>query len=162
MRLTNSAGEELEITVSGYEFPDRDKIHTQDKWVLNWLNIAIKAKHGLGTWTATCACTLTWHLSKWIEWLEDIGARRSDDKTFLACELELQMSVISQNPLTIQVVLAYEFRPPWLTGEKENLSMDFVLSADTLAAMISYLKAQLEQYPTREVDTGDDFMNNGS
>jgi hypothetical protein len=155
MRLTNSEGEELEIMVTGYEFPGPDYEFQPERDELTWLNITINAKHSRGDWTATGSYLNTLELANLIHWFEQIGEGKSVDKDLVGfIEPCLNFEVVSENPPVIQVSLSNEFRPPWVEGVWDCESMSFPMDSDSVAAVVSSLRLQLAEYPERGEETG--------
>jgi hypothetical protein len=154
MRLKNAQGEELEITVAGYEFSKLDFEIPPDEDTLNWLNIILKAKHSQGTWTATSACLQTWELADLIQWFEQIAGNSADKGSVSFIEPCLNFQIIAKSPPIVQISMSAEFRPPWIKGFWDSVSMDFSLDSDTATVIVNSLRAQLAQYPERAEGTG--------
>jgi hypothetical protein len=95
-------GELFELRLSGYQFPA-----ITDGWDANWLNIEVRARSGGATWTASCACILTWDLALLEDWLEDLASNVDESWSGLEPDLTLRSLGLSRGRAVVAVELAF-------------------------------------------------------
>ena len=69
--LAGLEGNELELRVVGYQFPDDDT----DPWDSNWLLVSVRVVSPAGTWEVVDPCLTTWEAKHLVRWLVNAAAR---------------------------------------------------------------------------------------
>ncbi len=148
MHLKNDAGDEFELRVAGYQFPDLEGLHDA-----NWLNITINvAMSEKGSWTATDPCLETWELQELIEWFEAIRSDQPTKNEITFIEPNLHCKLVGDNVKSVQIFFELELRPEWARQRVSgsDLWVEFELTPENLDEIISSLTADLARFPIRK------------
>lgn len=154
MLLRGREGNELELRVVGYQFPDEER----DPWDSNWLLVSVRVVAPEGTWDVVDPCLTTWEAKRLVSWLVLAATRdpASLPMTFTEPNLTVTARSRTSAPLRVHVraSFALELRPPWshTAAGSSNLSVDLDVDRPDLARAAASLLADLVAYPQR----GDD------
>jgi len=147
MLLRGSEGNELELTVVGYQFPAEER----DPWESNGLLVSVRVLAPEGSWEVVDPCLTTWEAKALVSWLVHAAAGapvafNEPNVTALARPVAGRVQV--------RACFALELRPPWAhtVAGTDNLCVDLDVDRADLARAASALHANLADYPQR----GDD------
>ena len=71
MLLAGAGGNELELAIVGYQFPE---VRT-DPWDSNWLLVSVRVVTAEGSWDVVDPCLTTWEAKHLVRWLVNAAAR---------------------------------------------------------------------------------------
>jgi hypothetical protein len=155
MLLRGREGNELELAVVGYQFPDEER----DPWDSNWLLISVRVLTPQGSWSVVDPCLTTWEAKRLVAWLVHAAARDPAAVPMTFTEPNLTVTARSRTsrpPLRVHVraCFALELRPPWLhnVAGSDNLCIDLDVERSDLARAAASLLADLMAYPQRGAD----------
>jgi hypothetical protein len=154
MLLEGREGNELELGIVGYQFPDVE----HDPWDSNWLLVAVRVLSEDGSWEVVDPCLTTWEAKHLVAWLVQAAARDplAAPMTFTEPNLTLTAEAGPESAMRVQVRACFqlELRPPWArtaTGS-DHLCVDLDVERADLARAAASLLADLVRFPQR----GDD------
>jgi hypothetical protein len=147
MRLVGANGDQVELDIAGYQFPDI----ADEQWDSNWLNI---------TTTATVdhrSCDpslLTMEVEELARWLESVADGKEVDREleFMEPNLAFQLDEISGAEIHLRVWFEYESRPVWKAdsvADACDLAATLSLTAPKVRRAVEDLRRQLARFPTR-------------
>lgn len=150
--LAGLEGNELELNVVGYRFPDE---HT-DPWDSNALLVSVRVVSPQGTWEVVDPCLTTWEVQHLIRWL--LAAAR--DTGLRAVDLAEPNLTVGARPkpsdsarMLVDLCVQLELRPPWAGGAGGGeLCVALDVGRAALARAAAALMVDLIRYPPR----GDD------
>lgn len=154
MLLRGQEGNELELGLVGYQFPDE----ARDPWDSNWLLVSVRVLAPDGSWDVVDPCLTTWEAKRLVSWLVHAAAREPSTVPMTFTEPNLTVTARSRTgaPLRVQVraCFALELRPPWVkaVAGSDNLCVDLDVERGDLARAAASLLTDLVKYPQR----GDD------
>ena len=154
MLLRGREGNELELGIVGYQFPDEHR----DPWDSNWLLVSVRALAPKGSWDVVDPCLTTWEAKRLVSWLVHAATRdpTAAPMTFTEPNLTVTARSRSSAPLRVHVraCFALELRPPWAgtASGSNDLCVDLDVERDDLARAAASLLADLVAFPPR----GDD------
>jgi hypothetical protein len=154
MLLRGREGNELELGIVGYQFPDE----TRDPWDSNWLLVSVRVLAPEGSWEVVDPCLTTWEAKRLVSWLVHAASRdpASTPMTFTEPNLTVVARSRTSAPLRVHVraCFALELRPPWArtAAGSTNLCVDLDVKRDDLARAAASLLSDLVAHPQR----GDD------
>ncbi|MDQ6727913.1 MAG: hypothetical protein M3066_17385 [Actinomycetota bacterium] len=154
MLLVGREGNELEVGVVGYQFPDEER----DPWDSNWLLVSVRVLAPEGSWEVVDPCLTTWEAKRLVSWLIHAAARdpSSVDMAFTEPNLGMTARSRSSAPLRVHVraCFALELRPPWAHGAagSENLCVELDVDRGDLARAAASLLSDLVVFPQRGAD----------
>jgi hypothetical protein len=154
MLLRGREGNELELGVVGYQFPDEDR----DPWDSNWLLVSVRVLAPEGSWDVVDPCLTTWEATRLVAWLVHAAGR--DPSAFPMAFTEPNLTVTararSSAPLRVHVRACFslELRPPWAhtAAGSGNLCVDLDVERADLARAAATLLSDLVSYPQRGAD----------
>jgi hypothetical protein len=150
MILKNTNGNQLAITIGGYEFPAiKDKKHDA-----NWLLIDTEAAIGGRFWRARYPCLLTREVAGLADWFEAIGDGVEWRAELGFTEPNLHFSIGRENgAIRLQAHFELENRPSWAPrrGIRRDLWVELLVTPDDLRSAASSLRENLAKYPYRGV-----------
>ena len=151
--LAGLEGNELELQVVGYQFPDDDT----DPWDSNWLLVAVRVASSAGTWEVVDPCLTTWEAKHLVRWLVNAAARDPAVAAATFSEPNLVVTARSKptdaNRVLLRAAFQLELRPPWARGSGgAELSVELDVGRAALARAAASLLADLVRFPQR----GDD------
>ena len=151
MLLVGSGGNELDLSIVGYQFPDV----TTDPWDSNWLLVAVRVVSPEGSWDVVDPCLTTWEAKHLVRWLVNAAARdpSAAPAMFTEPNLTLVARAHPRNPSRVGVRACFqlELRPPWV-GAGNELCVDLEVDRADLARAAAALLVDLLRFPQR----GDD------
>jgi hypothetical protein len=154
MLLRGREGNELELAIVGYQFPDE----ARDPWDSNWLLVNVRVLAPEGSWEVVDPCLTTWEAKGLVAWLVHAAARdpSSVPMTFAEPNLTIVARSRTSAPLRVHVraCLALELRPPWVhsAAGSDNLCVDLDVDRGELARAAASLLADLVRFPQRGAD----------
>jgi len=153
MLLVGREGNELELSIAGYQFPEEHR----DPWDSNWLLVAVRLVAPQGSWEVVDPCLTTWEAKRLVSWLVHAAARdpAAVPMTFTEPNLTVTARARTSAPLRVHVraCLALELRPPWSTATgSDGLCVDLDVERGDLARAAASMLADLVRFPQR----GDD------
>ena len=165
MFLRGREGNELELSVVGYQFPDEER----DPWDSNCLLVSVRVLAPQGSWAVVDPCLTTWEAKRLVAWLVHAAGREPGGR---AHDLRgAQPDHNGPDPgrpaalrVNVRACFSLELRPPWLhdVAGSDNLCIDLDVEraelARAAAALLSDLLGSLNGAPTPPSDpTGDGF-----
>lgn len=155
MKLSGREGNELELRLVGYQFPDV----TQDPWDSNWLLVALRVVTSHGTWEVVDPCLTTWEAKHLVRWLVNAAARDPAAADMTLTEPNLSITAHAQEGEAQRVLVSacfdLELRPPWPgspAGGAGSLCVELDVARPELARAAASLLGDLVMFPQR----GDD------
>jgi hypothetical protein len=154
MRLRGREGNELALSLVGYQFPDE----TVDPWDSNCLLVSVRVVTPNGTWEVVDPCLTTWEARQVALWLSAVarGAMVRPTSTLSEPNLTARVGLDPLNPSRFQLRVCFELenRPPWAptVAGGRNLCVDLDVGAADLASAAASLRGDLARFPQR----GDD------
>lgn len=154
MLLVGREGNELEVGLVGYQFPDEEL----DPWDSNWLLVSVRVLAPEGSWGAVDPCLTTWEANRLVSWLVRAAARDPTDAPVTFTEPNLTMTARSRTaaPLRVHVraCFALELRPPWAraVAGSGHLRVDLDVERGDLARAAASLLRDLVTFPQRGGD----------
>jgi len=154
MLLRGREGNELELAVVGYQFPDEER----DPWDSNWLLVSVRVLAPEGSWAVVDPCLTTWEAKRLVAWLVHAAGRDPAAVPLTYAEPNLTVTARSRTsaPLRVHVraCFALELRPPWARSAagSDNLCVDLDVERADLARAAASLLSDLLAFPQR----GDD------
>jgi hypothetical protein len=150
VKLIGANGNEFELTVAGYQFPNIE----DDRWDSNWLHVAIDVRTDNGSWTSTDPSLLTSDVERLASWLDSVAADRTDVSEISFLEPNLSFGLHSQagDTLTIRVWFELESRPAWaekrFVGDRDFF-IDIESTSGDIARASKDLRQQRQEFPPR-------------
>lgn len=149
MILKSTDGNQLAVTIGGYEFPaSKDRKHDA-----NWLLIDTEAAIGGRLWRARHPCLLTWEVAGLADWLEAIGDGVEWSAELCFTEPNLHFIIGRENgAIWLRTYFRLECRPSWArrgAGIRDDLWVELPVSRDDLRSAASSLREDLAKYPYR-------------
>jgi hypothetical protein len=154
MLLTGREGNELEVGIVGYQFPDEGR----DPWDSNWLLVSVRVLSPEGSWEVVDPCLTTWEAKRLVSWLIHAAARDPStvDMAFTEPNLTVTARSRSSAPLRVHVraCFALELRPPWAStaAGSDNLCVELDVDRSDLARAAASLLSDLVAFPQRGAD----------
>ena len=154
MLLHGAEGNELELAIAGYQFPDE----ARDPWDSNWLLVSVRVLSPEGSWAVDDPCLTTWEAKRLVSWLVHAAAREASaaPMTFTEPNLTVIAGPVAGDPNAVHVraSFALELRPPWArtAAGSDNLTVDLIVRRGDLARAAASLLSDLVEFPQR----GDD------
>ncbi len=153
MLLAGLEGNELELRVVGYQFPDDET----DPWDSNWLLVSVRVVSPAGTWELVDPCLTTWEAKHLVRWL--VNAAAHDPAATPATFSEPNLVVTARakpadaNRVLLRAAFQLELRPPWARGSGgAELDVELDVGRAALARAAASLLGDLVRFPPR----GDD------
>jgi len=151
MELRGREGNELVLSIVGYQFPDQ----AVDPWESNALLVAVRVVSPHGTWEVVDPCLTTWEAARLASWLTAfvITGDRTP-ATVAAPNLTVSARSTSGSTIALRACFELEQRPPWLSsvGGDGELCVELEVSTADVVVAAAALRADLAQFPQR----GDD------
>ncbi|MDQ2826992.1 MAG: hypothetical protein M3Y04_08545 [Actinomycetota bacterium] len=154
MLLVGREGNELEVGVVGYQFPDEHR----DPWDSNWLLVSVRVLAPEGSWEVVDPCLTTWEAKRLVSWLIHAAARDPSTVPMAFTEPNLTVTARSRTsaPMRVQVraCFALELRPPWAhaAAGSEHLCVELDVDRSDLARAAASLLSDLVVFPQRGAD----------
>ncbi len=150
MHLRGREGNELELSVVGYEVP----AETVDPWESNSLLVALRVVSPKGAWEVVDPCLTTWEAARLASWLAAVAVGPALGTRTLT-EPNLSVAATPENGrLTLRICFELESRPPWAPTIRggRDLCVDLDVARRDLVAAAASLGADVGRFPRR----GDD------
>ena len=151
MFLRGQEGNELELAVVGYQFPDEER----DPWDSNSLLVSVRVLAPEGSWEVVDPCLTTWEAKSLVSWLVHAAAT-AVPITFSEPNLTVTARSRTSAPLRVHLraCFALELRPPWarMAAGSDHLCVDLDVERVDLARAAASLLEDLAAFPQR----GDD------
>jgi hypothetical protein len=154
MLLRGAEGNELELAIAGYQFPDE----TRDPWDSNALLVSVRVLAPEGTWSVVDPCLTTWEAKHLVSWLVHAAGREPSPApiTFAEPNLTVTARSVAGAPHRVQVRanFALESRPPWArtAAGSDHLTFDLEVGRGDLARAAASLLDDLAEFPQRGAD----------
>jgi hypothetical protein len=150
VRLAGREGNELELSLVGYQHPEE----AVDPWDSNGLLVAVRVVSPHGTWHVVDPCLTTWEAARLASWLGSVAAGPDGAGRRL---VEPNLSVVASpagERLGLRVCFELETRPPWAptVAGGRDLCVDLDVARHEAVAAAADLRADLARFPRR----GDD------
>jgi hypothetical protein len=164
--LTSSDGAVVDLSVTGYQFPQSVAASARD-WDVNWLCVNGKVTQADGkSWAFEDPCLTTWEGQALANWLRQAAAgivpvspfglgEAAEERLLIFTEPNLAFSLESRacDHVGVRAHFSLEALPPWLHGPQQPDIFDFVillrLSVGDLADAADTWARDLAQYPER-------------
>jgi hypothetical protein len=151
--LRGREGNELELGLVGYQFPDEER----DPWDSNWLLVSVRVLAPEGSWEVVDPCLTTWEAKHLVSWLVYVASHdlRSVPVTFSEPNLTVTARAgAGMMRVAVRACFALELRPPWarMVAGSANLCVDLDVDRGDLARAAASLLSDLVAFPQR----GDD------
>ena len=150
MQLRGREGNELELSVVGYQAPAQ----TVDPWESNSLLVALRVVSPRGTWEVIDPCLTTWEAARLASWLAAMAVGAEGGSRTLA-EPNLSVTVTAGGGrLAVRICFELERRPPWAPTIRggRDLCVDLDVSRAEVVAAAASLRDDVRRFPRR----GDD------
>lgn len=154
MLLRGREGNELELSVVGYQFPGEDR----DPWDSNWLLVSVRVLAPRGSWEVIDPCLTTWEAKHLVSWLIHAAAREPSPTALTFTEPNLTVTALGRpgepGRVDVEACFALELRPPWAKTASGggDLCVDLDVERGDLARAAASLLADVVRFPQR----GDD------
>lgn len=154
MLLRGAEGNELELSIAGYQFPAEER----DPWDSNGLLVSVRVLSPEGSWSVVDPCLTTWEAKRLVSWLVHAATREpaAPPMTFSEPNLTVIAGPVAGDPNAVHVraSFALELRPPWAhtVAGSDNLAVDLDVRRGDLARAAASLLSDLAEFPQR----GDD------
>jgi hypothetical protein len=154
MLLRGREGNELEVGVVAYQFPDEER----DPWDSNWLLVSVRVLAPEGSWEVVDPCLTTWEAKRLVSWLVQAAARDPSAVPMTFTEPNLTVTARSRTsaPLRahVRACFALELRPPWArtAAGSDDLCVDLDVERGDLARAAASLLSDLVRFPQRGAD----------
>ena len=147
MRLDDGQGTTLELAIDGYQFPE-----SGEYWDANWLVVRGEVEHPRGSWRFRDPCLTTFELEQLAAWFDRVAAGEADPDSGYFTEPNLHFEYATTPHPAIDVKLAYESAPPWLTEREERFDgavVTFPVRFNDPGVASRSLRALVDRYPVR-------------
>ena len=155
MRLRGREGNELALSIVGYQFPDE----AVDPWDSNGLLVSVRVASARGTWEVVDPCLTTWETRRLASWLAAVaqGRMRGAVATLTEPNLSIRATVdLPTAPARVGLRICFELenRPPWAptVAGGRNLCVDLDVGRPEIGDAAADLRKDLARFPRR----GDD------
>lgn len=146
MKLYNSEGEYLNLSIQAYQFPE----NTDCYWDANWLTIKGEVQLGKKVWSFQDPCMLSFEALRLLDWLNSVSLGTPKEQEICFLEPNLEFEITDENKLRIYFEL--ESRPSWAPYDAAgmgDLFLDLELHHEMLKTAINVWRTQLSAYPVR-------------
>jgi hypothetical protein len=147
MRITSASGDEFQLVIVRYQFPD---VH-EDRWESNWLIVNGTIAAAGEKWVFTEPCVTTFELADLADWLDELVANGTEPSAFEFTEPNLKFAYVPWPHRAVQLTLAHESAPASLSDvERRNgVTVEFPLSVQQTATFAAEIRQALDEYPIR-------------
>ncbi len=150
VRLAGKEGNQLEMAILGYQFPNE----LTDPWDSNWLLVSVKVVTPAGSWEVVDPCLTTWETKRLVSWLVGaVGRTDAPAATFVEPNLTVSAAPVAGSPEGVLLTfgLALELRPPWGQGTGSAGDFRVILDIDrpSVARAAASLLGDLVRFPQR-------------
>jgi hypothetical protein len=154
MLLRGAEGNELELAIAGYQFPDDER----DPWDCNSLLVAVRVLAPEGSWSVVDPCLTTWEAKRLVSWLVHAAGREPSPVPITFAEPNLTVTARSvagaAHRVQVRASFALELRPPWAhtAAGSDHLVVDLDVGRGDLARAAASLLEDLAEFPQRGAD----------
>jgi hypothetical protein len=149
MRFENVQGTQIELTIIGYEYPDKTS-SVQDSRVsydANWLIVAVRYQSVDGAWEFTRPCLLTWEIERLVSWLHAVADKQDRNPTIEFTEPRVTFEVLAVDAELIS--LRMECLQAGRPNRKISMWADMMVTVKDLHAAAEALRSELARFPIR-------------
>ncbi len=150
VRLRGREGNELELSIVGYEVP----AETVDPWASNSLLVALRVVSPRGAWEVVDPCLTTWEAARLASWMAAVAVGPEGVRRSLA-EPNLSVSATAAGGrVQLRICFELENRPPWAASVRGggDLCVDLDVTRGDVVAAAGSLRSDVRRFPRR----GDD------
>ncbi len=150
MFLRGQEGNELELAVVGYQFPDDER----DPWDSNSLLVSVRVLAPEGSWEVVDPCLTTWEAQRMVSWLAHTAHAPGGVLRFAEPNLTLTAHAAGLARVDVRACFALERRPPWarMAAGSDNLCVHLDVDRNDLVRAAASLLADLAAFPQRGAD----------
>jgi hypothetical protein len=146
MRITSASGDEFQLVIVRYQFPD---VH-EDRWDSNWLIVNGTVAAAGEKWIFTDPCVTTFELADLADWFDGLAANGAEASAFEFTEPNLKFAYVP-SPRAVQLTLAHESAPASLSElqRRAGVTVEFPLSVQQTETFAAEIRQALHDYPIR-------------
>jgi hypothetical protein len=146
MRITSASGDEFQLVIVRYQFPD---VH-EDRWDSNWLIVNGTVAAAGEKWVFTEPCVTTFELADLADWLDALAVN-GQPSAFEFTEPNLKFAYVPWPRRTVQLTLAHESAPSSMSDDERRagVTVEFPLSAEQTETFAAEIRQALNDYPIR-------------
>lgn len=147
MKLKDLNGQEFELIVLGYQFPQI----VDDEWDSNWLDIQIRVNSKKGNWIARDPSLETIEIKLLAEWFLAISNdKKVEEIWFTEPCLKFDLINKTEDMVTIRIFINYEMKPEKIkVDDEEDFFIDYLLDKKELIQASKELKEYFKEFPVR-------------
>jgi hypothetical protein len=147
MRITSASGEEFQLVIVRYQFPD---VH-EDRWESNWLIVNGTVAAAGEKWAFTAPCVTTFELADLADWLDGLAANGTEPSAFEFTEPNLKFAYVPWPRRAVQLTLAHESAPASMSElqRRAGVTVEFPLSVQQTETFAAEIRQALSDYPIR-------------
>ena len=146
MMITSAAGDEFQLVIVRYQFPD---VH-EDRWESNWLIVNGTVAAAGEKWVFTEPCVTTFELADLADWLDGLVTNGTEPSAFEFTEPNLKFTYVP-SPRAVQLTLAHESAPTSMSEleRRAGVTVEFPLSVQQTESFAAEIRQALHEYPIR-------------
>jgi hypothetical protein len=146
MRITSAAGDEFQLVIVRYQFPD---VH-EDRWESNWLIVNGTVAAAGEKWVFTEPCVTTFELADLADWLDELVTNGTEPSAFEFTEPNLKFTYVPSRR-AVQLTLAHESAPTSMSEleRRAGVTVEFPLSVQQTESFAAEIRQALHEYPIR-------------
>jgi hypothetical protein len=146
MRITSAAGDEFQLVIVRYQFPD---VH-EDRWESNWLIVNGTVAAAGEKWVFTEPCVTTFELADLADWLDELVTNGTEPSAFEFTEPNLKFTYVPSRR-AVQLTLAHESAPTSMSEleRRAGVTVEFPLSGQQTETFAAEIRQALREYPIR-------------
>ena len=146
MRITSAAGDEFQLVIVRYQFPD---VH-EDRWESNWLIVNGTVGAAGEKWVFTEPCVTTFELADLADWLDELVTNGAEPSAFEFTEPNLKFTYVPSRR-AVQLTLAHESAPTSMSEleRRAGVTVEFPLSGQQTETFAAEIRQALHEYPIR-------------
>ena len=147
MRITSASGDEFQLVIVRYQFPD---VH-EDRWDSNWLIVNGTVAAAGEKWIFTDPCVTTFELADLADWLDGLAANGAEASEFEFTEPNLKFAYVPSPHRAVQLTLAHESAPASMSElqRRSGVTVEFPLSVQQTETFAAEIRQALHDYPIR-------------
>lgn len=154
VRLGSRTGSFLELTVTGYQFPDATVLPEGQPCDANWLMIRGEVADGDRTWDFHQPCMTTWEardLAGWLHRLTDASSSVDPEFGFVEPNLRLELAEQTPQRIILTVWFSQESRPNRRPGNDIGGSdrITLTIPRSDIGAVAGTWERSLQEFPPR-------------
>ena len=147
MLIAGKDGQQVDIKILGYQYPD----NSNNEWDANWLRIYLNVKSNVGQWQTVDPSLTSWEFKQLTEWFADLASDKKtiqNEITFTEPNLSFYIIKKPGDRKIIQIRFDLESRPQSSSDDKDYF-IDFNFSKQDLATISADLKKEYDKFPIR-------------